>query len=81
MKNGAELERNLKTPFEGDLSAWNIHPRPQLCREAWQTLCGLWRLSVKRRDTETDVGEVRVPFPPESNLVYWYACILFSGKD
>ena len=58
MKNGAELERNLKTPFEGDLSAWNIHPRPQLCREAWQTLCGLWRLSVKRRDTETDVGEI-----------------------
>ena len=22
-----------------------------------------------------------VPFPPEMNLVYWYACILFSGKD
>ena len=22
-----------------------------------------------------------VPFPPEPNLVYWYACILFSGKD
>ena len=22
-----------------------------------------------------------VPFPPEMHLVYWYACILFSGKD
>lgn len=68
MKEEKAFEFGLKTPFEEDANAWNIHPRPQLKRDAWQSLCGLWRLSAEKKGTETEIGEIHVPFPPESRL-------------
>ena len=38
---------------------WNIHPRPQMKREQWQSLNGLWTLNGQA---------VTVPFPPQSRL-------------
>lgn len=60
----------LQTPFE-ELSAekWStVHPRPQLRRDTWQSLCGAWELSLVHDGGETAVGEVTVPFPPESRI-------------
>ncbi|MBR5519916.1 MAG: glycoside hydrolase family 2 [Clostridia bacterium] len=58
----------LHTPFEADKAAWQIaHPRPQAKREAWQSLCGPWKLSVRGKTGEQPLGEIYVPFPPESH--------------
>ena len=83
----------LTTPFEGDGNrGWEKeHPRPQLRRESWLSLCGHWQLSVLRDDGETPVGPVQVPFPPESRLSgvqrtlapgeRWRYCRAFSLPD
>jgi len=60
---------NLSTPFEKSTSrSWNEHPRPQLKRDAWLSLCGDWSLSVVSEDKEQSLGTIRVPYPPESRL-------------
>ena len=60
----------LATPFEaGGADAWErAYPRPQLRRASYQSLCGLWRLAVLRGTRREELGEIRVPFPPESRL-------------
>lgn len=59
----------LTTPFEtGDADAWEAYPRPQLRRASYQSLCGLWRLAVIRGEAREELGEIRVPFPPESRI-------------
>ena len=61
----------LTTPFESDLSlpSWSdIHPRPQLRRTTYLSLCGEWSLSVTDGIRATPLGSIRVPFPPESRL-------------
>ena len=61
----------LTTPFEeraeGDEWA-KEYPRPSMKRESYLPLTGTWQLSVKKGSTQTPLGDIRVPFPPESPL-------------
>ena len=43
---------------------WTVHPRPQLRRENWLCLNGYWDFSVDY----VPMGQIRVPFCPESTL-------------
>ena len=38
---------------------WTKHPRPQMKRDSWMSLNGMWKL---------DDDQIRVPFPPQSKL-------------
>ena len=39
----------LETPFEKDTQfSWQDYPRPQLKRDSYISLCGVWQLSVKK---------------------------------
>lgn len=59
----------LKTPFENNgESSWTEYPRPQLKRASYISLCGKWSLSVLKNNTEEALGEITVPFPPESRI-------------
>lgn len=60
----------LTTPFEAhSADAWEkVYPRPQLRRASWQSLCGRWRLAALRGTERGELGEIRVPFPPESRI-------------
>ncbi len=61
--------QKLTTPFEGNPNAWGeVYPRPQMARESFFSLCGTWALSRIVAGTETPLGEILVPFPPESRL-------------
>ena len=59
----------LKTPFEEDMTTdWSEYPRPQLKRDSYISLCGRWELSVVTDTKEEALGEITVPFVPESRL-------------
>ncbi len=61
--------RDLTTPYEGDDAAFDReYPRPQLRRDSYLPLNGTWHLAVKKGKRETPLGEILVPFPPESRL-------------
>lgn len=61
--------QNLRTPFADHAHAWEKqYPRPSLRRDGWQSLCGDWALSVKTKAGTRPIGNIRVPFPPESAL-------------
>ena len=63
------LNKDLKTPFEEGGTSWDEeYPRPQMKRDSFLALGGEWALSVKKGDAETDLGNIRLPFPPESRL-------------
>ena len=63
------LNTSLKTPFEdGDSSSWNQHPRPQMKREAYVSLCGEWKLSAAKKESVEALGSITVPYPPESRI-------------
>ncbi|HEV7226403.1 MAG TPA: glycoside hydrolase family 2 TIM barrel-domain containing protein [Pirellulales bacterium] len=52
-------------------SVWPEYPRPQLVRDGWQNLNGLWQYAISPRDAERPPkfeGEILVPFPIESSL-------------
>ena len=49
---GEKLEKS-------DENVWQEYPRPQMKREHWMSLNGVWKL---------DGDEIRVPFPPQSQL-------------
>ena len=60
---------NLFTPFElASSRSWQEHPRPQLKREHWLSLCGEWTLSLGSVDGEAALGSITVPYPPESRI-------------
>lgn len=69
MKN-QELNLKLVTPYESNSEdIWNEYPRPQLKRSAWLNLNGKWQLSLRDRQGEDRrIGEIVVPFPPESRI-------------
>ena len=68
-KRAPRLRYDLKTPFsDGTYDTWDIHPRPQMRRDAYLSLCGPWTLSVSKQGTKAPVGIVTVPFPPEAAL-------------
>ncbi len=66
----------LMTPFAKDVSPENAlpeHPRPQMVREDWQNLNGLWQYAITGKDAgapEPDQydGRILVPYPVESAL-------------
>ena len=61
--------RDLTTPYEGAPNAYDEeYPRPQLRRNSYLPLNGTWQLAVKKRKKETPLGDILVPFPPESRL-------------
>ena len=52
-------------------NAWPAYPRPQLEREQWQTLNGLWDyaiLPLEKEKPDTFDGKILVPYPVESAL-------------
>ena len=56
-------------------NAWREYPRPQMVREDWQNLNGLWNYAVRQRSApenntapETWVGKILVPYCIESSL-------------
>ena len=61
---------DLKTRFEGSPdSSWETeHPRPQLKRNSFITLCGDWKLYECFEENENLLGSISVPFPPESRI-------------
>ena len=61
----------LTTPFEAKANLnepWNDYPRPQLVRDSFISLNGVWQLSVKSDNTTSFTGNITVPFPPESKI-------------
>ena len=54
---GAELLDTRETP-------WQVYPRPQMRRENWLNLNGVWDFAVNYEN----MGGIQVPFCPESSL-------------
>lgn len=65
---------SLTTPWTAKVSPLNVHreyPRPQMQREKWENLNGLWHYAIRPalQDAPGDWdGEILVPFPVESDL-------------
>jgi len=60
----------LTTPFETDTeTSWETeYPRPQMKRESFISLSGEWELYTESKKCEGFIGNIKVPFPPESRL-------------
>ncbi len=58
--------RTLQTPFKREEIPFASYPRPQLARRSYQCLNGTWQLSVKTATGIQPLGDIAVPFPPES---------------
>nr|MCU0752693.1 glycoside hydrolase family 2 [Akkermansiaceae bacterium] len=53
------------------VKVWTEHPRPQLVRESWKSLNGLWNHAIRPKDSalpDTWDGKILVPFAPEATL-------------
>lgn len=67
-------ETGLKTRWAEKVTpstAWQQYPRPQLVRDEWLNLNGLWNYAITAKDApepETFDGQILVPFPVESSL-------------
>lgn len=65
---------NLSTTWTSKVTpetAWTEYPRPQLRRDDWRNLNGLWDYAITPKATEAPQawdGKILVPFPPESAL-------------
>ncbi len=63
---------DLYTPQGEALSGqpWNVYPRPQLRREGWLNLNGIWEFTASREQSlpEAYDRQILVPFTPESLL-------------
>jgi len=68
------VEGRIMTRWARELSPSNVHPdypRPQMKREEWMTLNGLWEYAIRPESeslTEQYDGPILVPFPVESAL-------------
>ncbi len=64
----------LMTPWAADVTPDTAHreyPRPQMVRQAWQNLNGLWDYAITKADAPRPAefdGQILVPFPIESAL-------------
>ena len=61
---------SLTTPFEKNVgeTPWSDYPRPQMKRDSYLCLNGRWSLSVTHENETQAVGDILVPFPPESRM-------------
>ena len=72
----AEVPFNMATPWYDQVSTETVHreyPRPQLVRDDWQNLNGVWEFTSASVGESPPTGleldeEILVPFPPESAL-------------
>ena len=69
-RKGSKVEGNSMRSLltrEGEITGgkWDAYPRPQMVREGWQNLNGLWDFGT---DPERLNEEILVPFCPESRL-------------
>lgn len=62
----------LETDFQSDLkenpTPFSQYPRPQLRRDSYLCLNGLWDFRIVRKDEDFYSGKILVPFVPESSL-------------
>src|SRR3954454_93958 len=64
----------LATRWSGDVSPEKVlpeYPRPQMVREKWTNLNGLWQYAIRPASEDKPIkwdGEILVPFPVESAL-------------
>ncbi|MBE6886730.1 MAG: MFS transporter, partial [Ruminococcaceae bacterium] len=60
----------LTTPFEGEMGEipFAEYPRPQMKRDSYLCLNGKWSLSVRSPKGEEQLGQILLPYPPESRL-------------
>lgn len=52
-------------------NAWRSYPRPQMKRDRWQNLNGLWDYAIRAKAAPQPIrmdGKILVPFPVESKL-------------
>jgi len=67
-------ENTLTTPWTKDVSPANAHPQhpePQLVRDTWSNLNGMWDYAIRGQDEprpEAFDGKILVPYPVESAL-------------
>ena len=62
---------SLPTPFEQNITdpPFATYPRPQMVRDSYFCLNGKWDLSLRSpAGSEKYMGEILVPYPPESRL-------------
>lgn len=64
---GGSRTRHLETPYEPGDVPHDYYPRPQLERAGFENLNGRWQLSVEKNGKPKPLGEILVPFPPESD--------------
>ena len=68
------VEGKIMTKWAKELTpanAWDEYPRPQLQRENWTNLNGLWSYGMAAKNADKPgewAGEILVPFAPESAL-------------
>ena len=83
---------HLYTPFEKNGADWSEYPRPQMVRDSYISLSGKWKLYSLKKDNKSFLGDIEVPFPPESRLSgiertkadsekYIYEKTLFIDRD
>ena len=69
----APVGNEIKTPWAAEVNPKNVHqeyPRPQMVRQDWSNLNGLWSYAITdvTAETFTPEGEILVPFAVESSL-------------
>lgn len=68
------IPENHKTPWTDEVTPDNVlpeYPRPQLARERWMNLNGLWQFNVLPKEKSINdlfPGQILVPYPVESYL-------------
>lgn len=73
-ENWQPVPGGLMTPWADQVSPDAVHreyPRPQLVRQQWQNLNGLWQYAIRSTDAERPDewdGQILVPFAVESAL-------------
>lgn len=68
-KKEVVLNKNLITPFESDTTtSWNEYPRPSFKRDSYLCLNGEWELSSSYAGKTEFIGNINVPFTPETRL-------------
>ena len=73
----AGTQKDIMTPWGENLEQnrdeipWTEYPRPQMVRENWTNLNGIWEYAITPKEAgmpERPDGEIRVPFAIESRL-------------